>query len=398
MIKYLLSGDAQRKRHVETVLARIFRAWGYEEVMPPTVEYLDVIGDGISSVLKEQAYKFFDNRGNTMILRPDLTTPIAQFLASQVASGSLPIRTYYMGNVFRASGSQNGGLKEFQQAGVEVVGNAGVDADAEVVALAIGCLKELGVREFKLGLGQITFFESVLEGTSLDDQSRMKLKSALANRDFVAYESIIADSGLSLRDKDNLSSIPRLHGDKSVLEEGQERFPGPKTRDAIASLEDVCGCLEVYGLSNYIHFDLSILRELDYYTGMVFEAYAFGLGKPLLGGGRYDNLISKFGEKDMPATGFAIGVDQVLTVLMHQGWSWKPESLDYLVIAKKGARKEALSRLMELRRQGKLVELEIVDRDIDSSLEYAAEKNIKCLLIVGKESVDEIEVLGGGGC
>ena len=143
-----------------------------------------------------------------MILRPDFTTPVAQFLASKAAAMSFPIRIYYMGNVFRASGSQSGGLQELQQAGVEVEGDSGEDADAEVVALAVNCLKKLGIQQFKVGLGQITFFEAVLESTGWDEQLRRKLKSALAKRNLVTYEAIITGSCLSLKDKGNLVSPP----------------------------------------------------------------------------------------------------------------------------------------------------------------------------------------------
>jgi len=287
-------------RALEARLRRTFEAWGYREVATPVLEYLDTwthaAGSGPASL-----FVVVDRSGELLALRPELTASVARLVATRGPEGVA--RLYYVGSVFRADAGR-GGSREFPQAGVERVGEGGADADAEVVALAVEALREAGVAGARLGVGHAGFLRALLEAAGL--QERSVPQQALLRRDFVTLSALLEGAPEPVRQA--LLDLPSLRG-RGALSSARRLGVGGQ---ALEELEAVLEALGAYGVAEHVEVDLGIIRDFDYYTGVVLEAYAPASGAPLLGGGRYDGLLEHFGAS-RPAVGFAVHLERVLS-------------------------------------------------------------------------------------
>ena len=286
---------------MEASLVELFRKWGYQEVQPPTIEYYDVVAENDNSI--DELFKFIDREGRILALRPDFTTPIARLVAANFKGETLPLRLFYTGNVFRFESTQTGRQREFSQAGVELIGAKGVGADAEVIALAIEAMLACSLKDFKIGIGQVMVTKGLLEEFSQEPADIQTIKQAIITKDFVGLENILLNQKWDGKPRKELLGLATLHGSIEVLSKARKLSNNDGFLQAIEELEQVYDILESYGLSKYIFFDFSILRDFEYYTGIVFEGYTPDLGYPVCGGGRYDNLLSRFG-LEKPAVGF----------------------------------------------------------------------------------------------
>lgn len=354
--KDFLPREARRKRAVENALAALFARWGYDEVVTPTFEYLETLTVGVSDDLVQSLFKFFDKSNAILALRPDMTTPIARVAATRFRESAPPLRLFYLTNVFRQEQAQAGRQCEFYQAGVELLGAGGPAADAEVVALAVAALLEAGLTNFRIGLGQVEFINGVMAESGLTPGEQQKVKQYMVNRDLVGLGESLAGSSLSPDAQRLIREIPLLHGDEKVVSEAYRLVGNAASRAALDNLADIRRLLAGYGVERYVTFDLGLIRDFDYYTGMVFEAYTPGLGFPLCGGGRYDNMVAAFGA-DCPATGFAMGIERILLALERQGILPREAVRDAYVGWAEGALAEAIAVAGRLRRDGQTVEL-----------------------------------------
>ena len=354
--KDFLPRDARRKRAAENALAGLFARWGYEEVVTPTFEYLETLTVGVSGDLVQSLFKFFDKNNAILALRPDMTTPIARVAATRFRESVPPLRLFYLTNVFRLEQAQAGRQCEFYQAGVELLGAGGPAADAEVVALAVAALLEAGLTNFQVGLGQVEFINGVMAESGLTATEQQRVKQCMVSRDLVGLGEILAGSALSSDAQRLIREIPLLHGGDKVVSEAYRLVGNDTSRAALDNLADIHRLLASYGVERYVTFDLGLIRDFDYYTGMVFEGYTPGLGFPLCGGGRYDNMVAAFGV-DCPATGFAMGIERILMALERQGIT-PPEAIrDAYVAWGEGALAAAISEAGRLRRAGCTVEM-----------------------------------------
>lgn len=361
-------GTAPTKRKVENKLAALFSSWGYEEIITGTIEYEDVIARGLNEEEKGQLYRFFGRDGEALTLRPDMTTPIARFVSSQMGDAPLPLRLFYTANVFRHEKIQAGRYREFYQAGIELIGTDTGRADAEVIILAIEALRTLGVEEFKIGIGQVQLLDSLLKTTSLGEDMKFNLKKSIADKDYVSVSSIIKNSGLKKAEQELLNSL-------SLVQTGEEFFHRLNGGDfpeqltgQLERLRDVFKTLSAAGLDDKIFIDLGITRDFEYYTGIVFEVYTHALGFPIVGGGRYNNLYSGFG-RSCPATGFALGIERILLVLDKVGSKSSSDTGKLLVCGSDF--KEMLRQAADLRSQGFTVEIDVEGRLAGELKEYA---------------------------
>ncbi|MCS7234748.1 MAG: ATP phosphoribosyltransferase regulatory subunit [Armatimonadota bacterium] len=288
-------------RAVEGRLRRSFEAWGYQEVATPALEYLDTWSRGMGSRRPASLFVVVDRTGELLALRPEMTVPVARFVATRWRGGVA--RLYYVGSVFRGDPGR-GNSREFPQAGAERVGDGGPDADAEVVALAVEALQQAGVRAVRVGLGHAGFLRALLDAAGLGDGGPVA-QEALYRRDFVTLSSLLDTAPADVRRV--VLDLPSLRGAEAL---GRARALGVG-REALEELEAVVEALRPYGVDGAVEVDLGIIRDFDYYTGLVLEAYAAGSGAPLLGGGRYDQLLERFGSPQ-PAVGFAVHVERVL--------------------------------------------------------------------------------------
>lgn len=376
-VRDLLPGEARRKRELETGLLKLFESSGYQEVVTPAFESYEVLAPALDKTLHEQLYRFIDDRGQIMVLRPDLTTPIARLVSTRLRGQPSPWRFCYVASVFRRE-NHAGRQREYYQAGVELLGAAGADADAEVIGLAGEAIRMAGVKNFLLTVGHVKVLAGILCGAGFTEKEQEQAKLALCKKDLVAWQRLIAESCLSQERKESLAALPRLCGGIDVLNRIEDMITEPEAQDGVETLRKVWQALISYGYQDLAQIDLTLLRGLGYYTGTVFEGYTAGVGYPLCGGGRYDELLAKFGFP-CPATGFALGIERVLAAL---GKEELPDEQvpDYFITGVN--RDEVIRRARTLRATGCGVEIDVTGRHPDEAIVYASRKGIPHILVV----------------
>ncbi|MGG3454031.1 ATP phosphoribosyltransferase regulatory subunit [Paenibacillus rhizolycopersici] len=298
-------------RAIERRVLDCMAGWGYRQIMTPTMEYYDTVGVA-SSTSDQKLFKLLNNRGTTMVLRSDMTAPIARVVSSLLKEEPLPLRLSYHANVFRAIEEEAGREAEFFQTGVELVGDDSPDADAEVIALAVASLQAAGVKSFKIAVGHVGFLNGLLEDVVPGREDIQEaLKDGLLHRDYVGYRETLAELSLSPQQRDELEGILRLRGGKEICGQALELSGNPLAQTSIRHLCQVWEALEDFGVAEHVMIDLTMIGDFSYYTGMTFEGYAAELGFPVCSGGRYDNLLQQFG-RPAPATGFSLKTNRIL--------------------------------------------------------------------------------------
>ncbi|MFD1268838.1 ATP phosphoribosyltransferase regulatory subunit [Paenibacillus motobuensis] len=301
----------EKLREIERRVLDCMAGWGYRQIMTPTMEYYDTVGVA-SSTSDQKLFKLLNNRGTTMVLRSDMTTPIARVVSSLLKEEPLPLRLSYHANVFRSIEEEAGKEAEFYQTGVELVGDNSAEADAEVVALAVASLQAAGVSSFKIALGHVGFLNGLLEEAIPGREDvQQELKDRLLRRDFVGYREILAQQDLSAGQRNELAGILKLRGGKEVCREAQKLSNNSLVKSSIEYLSAVWEALEDFDVARHVIIDLTMIGDFSYYTGLIFEGYAADIGFPVCGGGRYDKLLQQFG-RPAPATGFSLKTNRIL--------------------------------------------------------------------------------------
>ena len=350
----VLPGEAAARRQMEDKICSLFSLWGYDEVATPTFEYLDTFaGMGQPGA---GAFKFFDRKDNILMLRTDMTTPIARMVATRMRKDESVKRLSYRAQLFRYEEAQAGRQCEFTQCGIEMMGAAGAAADAEVIALAVSTLIEAGLKDFNITLGHMEFINGLSEAAALTEKQAREIKHCLIKRNAAGLEETVEAAKIPEQLADIFKELLFLHGGVVLLEDMQKRVLSRRCRNALENLREIYQLAEAYGVEQYISFDLGLTRSLDYYTGMLFEGYAAGMGYSLIGGGRYDNMMQRFG-KPCPATGFALGIDRIALTLERQGKkiTGRPETV--FVAYGEGKAAEGIRLAGALRGEGKRTKL-----------------------------------------
>ncbi|MEK5024937.1 ATP phosphoribosyltransferase regulatory subunit [Paenibacillus sp. FSL M7-1046] len=338
-------------RKIENDVLHCMSRWGYQQMITPTLEYYDTVGVA-SSTSDQKLYKLLNNRGQALVLRSEMTAPVARVVSSLLKDEPLPLRLSYHANVFRAIEEEAGREAEFFQTGVELVGDDSPEADAEVVALAISSLQAAGVKSFKIAMGHVGFLDGLFqEAVAGLPEAQEELKSHLLNRDYVAFRETLRRLDLTEAQKRELDGLLRLRGGKEICGQALELSSHPLARTSIEHLCKVWEVLVSYGVSQHVLIDLTMIGDFSYYTGMTFEGYASELGFPVCSGGRYDNLLQQFG-RPIPSTGFSLKTNRIL-----DGVSGMPEEVELPVLIQYDAlrRTEGLEEAARLRSQGRIV-------------------------------------------
>ena len=350
----LLPGDAAEMRHMENTLSDLFRSWGYDEVITPTIEHLETLAPRI---LEENSlFMLLGNKNKLLALRNEMTTPIARLVSSRLKDAPVPLKLSYICNVFRMEQTQMGRQCEFHQAGVELMGSDTPAADAEIISLAIESILTCGIKDFQIHMGQVDFLDGMLVYYEVGNEQRKELKSAIERHDIVLMNHLVDTLPLSVKDKETLNELPLSNGREDFLEHLYDFPLNSQSRSAVDNLAEIYTLIQSYGYADYVRFNLGTIRDFNYYTGMVFEGYSIGLGFPLCGGGRYDQLLTEYGHP-MPATGFALGIERIMLALARQGGQIPSASKDVYIGYVDASINEAIHRAMELRREGKIAEM-----------------------------------------
>jgi ATP phosphoribosyltransferase regulatory subunit len=384
---------AAKKRWLEERLLTVFFRWGFQEVVTPTFEYMDVLTLGLGEAYQAQLFKLEERRtGRLLSLRPDITTQIAKLAATLLKDQPRPLRFCYVANLFRHNDSQTRNLQELYQAGVELIGLDSPEADAEMIAIAVECMQEIGLTEFRLAVSQPEFFRSVLAGTGLAADMRTQIQAALQKKDTSTLEALVAQYPLTEHCRQVLLQIPTLFGKTEVLHKAADLVQSQAAQQALENLAHVYTTLHTYGLEDRVLIDLSDIRGFDYYTGITFEGFTPNLGYRVCGGGRYDHLLGCYGPSD-PATGFAIDLEALLEALENTATLPVRSGADCLLMDFRKDKREALRISHELRRRGHRVARDIITRDLEGSLDYARQSGIRFGLLMGLPSLPNDEAI-----
>jgi len=300
----VLPDEMRELRAISEALRSTFEQHGYGEVWTPTLEYEEVLRTGDESAAGS-SYRLFDEGGALLALRSDMTIPIARLIASRYADTRPPIRLCYVAHAYRAVVRGSGQPREFLQAGIELVGAPPPDGDVEVVAVALAALEQAGLRRYRLGIGDGSLYRALLESFEVPAAERLPLLEALARRDLVGLEVRLQRLGLAPDAERLLARLATLRGGPEVL----DQVDGPLS-GAVENLRRCYELLAERGLADRVIIDLGLVRDLGYYTGAVFEVYDPAVGFALGGGGRYDDLLGRFG-RSLPACGIAFDLQRV---------------------------------------------------------------------------------------
>jgi ATP phosphoribosyltransferase regulatory subunit len=295
----VLPEEMRELRAIGDRLRAAFEEAGYGEVHTPALEYEDVLRRGDARAAGAR-YRTFDEQGAVLALRSDMTIPIARVVATRYADAEPPLRFSYLARAWRATDRGVGEPREFLQAGMELIGVPGADGEADVLALTIAALDAAGLRRHRIGVGDGALYGSLLDSFGVPDEAHLPVLESLSRRDLVGLEGQVDALGLEGGQRDLLVRLPQLRGGVEILGDS----PG------LEGLRSLHAQLERRGMADRVIFDLGLVRELGYYTGSVFEVYDPAVGFTLGGGGRYDELIGRFG-RNLPACGLALDVQRV---------------------------------------------------------------------------------------
>ena len=334
--------ECRRKLMLEEKLQEILHLYGYQDIQTPMFEFFDVFGKEIGTISSKELYKLFDRDGNTLVLRPDITPSIARVAATFLDSKGLPVRLCYNGNTFINHSSYRGKLKESTQMGAELLGIDSLEADAEMIALAADCLKAAGLNEFQIYIGNVDFFESLLEDAGLEEEKEARLRELIANRNYFGVEELLDNCGVKEETKAAFRVLEELTGGIEIMECAKKIVSCEKALRAVERLSETYEILVSYGVEKYITFDLSMSGTYGYYTGIIFRGYTYGTGDAIVKGGRYDHLVEKFG-KEFPSIGFAIVIDELMGAISRQKLEIPYHQKNTLILYEESERSRAIA-------------------------------------------------------
>ena len=355
-VRDIYNVECGKKLALEGRIKKVFHLYGYHDIQTPTFEYFDVFRKEIGTVPSNELYKFFDKDGNTLALRPDITPSIARAAATLFQDEELPIRLCYTGSTFVNHSNYQGRLRETTQMGAELMGDDSVEADAEMLALVIESMLTIGLKEFQLSVGNVDFFQSLIEDACLDEEAELRVRELINNRNYFGVEEFLDSIQVKRSSKEAFSALNELVGGIDILAQAKNIAPNSKGVMAVKRLEKIYDTLKLYGVEKFVTFDLSMSGTYGYYTGIIFRGYTFGTGDAIVKGGRYDHLLEKFG-KESASIGFVIVIDELMNALIRQKVRIVYTRKNTLILYDEGKQREAIALAKDFRRKAKNTEL-----------------------------------------
>jgi histidyl-tRNA synthetase len=377
--------DMAKRRFVESRFLQLAESFGFREVSTPTFESLDLFTAKSGPGIVRELYAFKDQGGRDLALRPEFTASILRFYVSSLRSLPKPLKLYMAGNAFRYEEPQKGRYREFYQLNAEIIGGAPLPSDAEALALAIGTMRAIGLKQVRARIGNIGILRSFLPFSPTD---QAVVLHSLDKRNFPMLDTELARLGRKELSAP-LRKLVELSGDASILNDAGKVLGGA-AKEGLDYLRDLAGLLDDYGIprSDYA-FDMGVVRGLDYYTGMVFEIDSPNLGaeKQVGGGGAY-RLAEVFGGEPVAQTGFALGLDRLVMAAEAEGTIEMPRPLDaYIVPVGDAARKRAAQILTSLRAAGLGADIDLVGRGPSKNLDYANAIGARYAILLGEREL-----------
>jgi histidyl-tRNA synthetase len=371
------------RRTVEAAMRDACTRAGFGEVMTPTFEHAELFTLRSGQAVIDEMYVFKDKGDREMALRPEITAPVVRFYVNEMPNLPKPLKLFYLGNCFRYENPQSGRFREFFQLGAELIGSKNPETDAEVIALAVACIRASGLEGFVVRVGHIGVLKSLVRGEVEDPEAAADILRMIDKEDFDSLSDLFDAKTLSRKLLDRITAIAETRGGVEVLD-------GLEGSEAADYLKEVFKVLELYGVDG-CEVDLGIVRGLDYYTGMVFEvdAPALGAEKQILGGGSY-TLSELFGGEPVFSTGFAIGLDRVMLALAAEKSLPQAGRLDaYVVPVDDEMRRYAFTMVAKMRALGLRADVDLMRRSMSKNLKYASSAGARYAVIVGKTEMAE---------
>ena len=378
--------ECTRKAAIQNRILEIFHLYGYQDIETPTFEFFDIFNESRGSVKAKEMFKFFDRDNHTLVLRPDETPAIARCVTKYFTEEDMPLRLCYLERTFINNTSYQGRLKEAAQTGVELIGDDSSDADAEILAMVIRALKAAGLTEFQVELGEVDFFRGLLEEAGMDEEMEEKLRELIENKNYFGVEELVMEQPIPQELKDAFLKLPELFGSLEEIQAAREFTKNPRALRAIDRLEEVNRILEYYDLSEYVSYDLGMLSQYQYYTGIIFKAYTYGTGDYIVNGGRYDKLLIQFG-KDAPAVGVGISVDDLMLALSRQKIDTPVRVVNTMILFEPESREQAIQLAKHFRDTSMPVQLQLkkADKTLEAYKAYAGRTTITNLLYLDEK-------------
>ena len=383
--------EMQKRRYVEEKMRIAFQHFGYKEVQTPTFETLELFTAKSGETIIDELYFFKDKGGRDLALRPELTAPVIRFYVDKLQMEPKPLKLFYFGNCFRYDRPQKGRYREFMQAGCELIGTDTPEAYAELISLAYTILKNVGLNDLKLYIGNLNVLSSIFNSFNISKDQQIKLIPLIDKSMFNDIILFLKDSEISENDAKKFTEVLK-QSDSDVILNLIEK--DEQSKNEMMRLIQILDLLKNNFDIKTSEIKMSIVRGLDYYKGVVFEIDAPGLGaeKQLCGGGAYE-LIPLFGGRETPTSGFAIGFDRTILALDVEKYKFPIQNLDvYIIPVDEKMSIKSLEITQNLRKQGLSVDMDLLNRGISKSLKYASSINVDKIIIVGQKELDDESV------
>jgi len=382
--------DMQKRRYIEEGMRSTFQTFGYREIQTPTFETLELFTAKSGQEIIEELYSFKDKGGRDLALRPELTAPVIRFYVDKLQMEPKPLKLFYFGNCFRYDRPQKGRYREFRQAGCEIIGTDTPEAYAELIVLAYKILENSGIEDLRLNIGNLNILSLIFKQLKLTREQQKYLIPLIDKSLFEDVFDVLRDFGIKGEDANKFIEILQTPDVKII----KKYFKDDSAIKEIGELEQILKLIEkAFGIKNY-KVQMSIVRGLDYYKGLVFEIEApiLGAEKQLCGGGAYD-LISLFGGKKTPSAGFAIGFDRTIVALESENYRFPKSQIDaYVIPLNEDIVDLAINIVQILRNEGFLVDLDLLRRGLGKSLKYASSIDVKKAIILGPKETKQNSV------
>ena len=399
-IRDIYGAECEKKHICMQRIENVLHLYGNKDIETPTFEYFGIFNADKGSAPSNEMYKFFDRDNNTLVLRPDFTPSVARCVAKYFADEELPIRLCYKGKTFASTEKHQGKLAEITQIGSELINDDSSAADAEVIACVIDCLLAAGLKDFQIEIGEVEYFKGIISEAGFDSKTENKIRDYIQIKNFFGLSEYISGKDMPQNVKDNLNAMSSLFGGIDTLDKAKALTENEQALEALDRLQKVYKALSYYEYEKYVSFDLSMINDYDYYTGIVFSGYTYGTGNPIVKGGRYNSLLSLYG-KDAPSIGFSIYIDELMNSLSRQHIEYSKNENAALIIYSIEHQDSALRLAKRLRDKGVIAQLirKSKKHDTDEYMTYSDkydvgkvyilldEKNVR--IISADRSVDE---------
>lgn len=361
-VRDIYAEECRQKRTLQARIEEVFHRYGFVDIETPSIEFFEVFSREVGTIPSKDLYKFFDREGNTLVLRPDFTPSVSRAAATYFEPDKKPVSLCYTGNTFINGTGLQGRLKETTQMGVERMGEDSAESDAEIIAMTVECLLASGLTEFQVSIGEVNYFKSLIREAGISRDAELRLRELVSQKNEFGVEELVTSQNIGESTGRALKALPQLFGSAEIIGLAYALTEDEEAHKALSRLREINDILKIYGYDKYVSFDLAMLSKYQYYTGIIFQAYTYGTGEPVIKGGRYNDLMKHFG-KPAPSIGFAIVIDNLMPALQRQRISL-PSGQDVVEIEYTHAdRERAIREAQKERASGRAVRLVLKGED-----------------------------------